>query len=200
MTRFSRSATQSSDNEEDATECSSTPSFTDLYKRVWSHSTVSTIQFPSKYTAFVSTFANQYLPGQPAACHQSAGSSKAFLINEPTTRPAKCPSSLPLSGSSADSTVWDPEGDTSRPEQLTSSPASTPTNRLTNWLTDWGGGWMTDYHSAGGRRIKAPPLTDQLTRCLAGGMDGWLVYWLCLAACLGASLADCFCLTNCPNE
>lgn len=173
MTRFSRSATQSSDNEEDATECSSTPSFTDLYKRVWSHSTVSTIQFPSKYTAFVSTFVNQYLPGQPAACHQSASSSKTFLINEPTTRPAKCPSSLPLSGSSADSTVWDPEGDTSRPEQLTSSPASTPTNRLTNWLTDWLRGRLDDWLPFSWRQQNRKPLPSPIS-WLAAWLEGWM--------------------------
>ena len=124
------------------------------------------------------------LPVQPAARHmcvrKSANSSEMILTIYSNQHPAERVSALPFSGSSADSTAWDPEGDTSRPEQLTSSPASTPTGWLTGGLTEWLGGrlddWETDYHSAGGSRTeKATPHTDQLTRCLAAGMDGRLV-------------------------
>lgn len=143
---------------------------------------------------FVSTYVNQSFPVQPAACHKSANSSETFLTNKPNTRPVECPSSLPLSGSSADSTVWDPEGDTSRSEQLTSSPASMPTNRLTDWLRgrldDWlpfTGGSRTESHSP-----------NQPADSLPGWRDGWMTSLMALPCLLSWCFTCrlCFCLNN----
>lgn len=82
--------------------------------------------------------------------------------------------------------VRDPEGDTSRPEQLTSSPTSTPTRWPTACFSvrvsrgpEWQTSIQPEAETAG---YQATPLDDQLTCCLAAGMDGWL--WMLLPACL----------------
>lgn len=78
---------------------------------------------------------------------KSANSFEKILTIYSNQHPAERVSALPLSGSSADSTAWDPEGDTSRPEQLTSSPASTPTSWLTEGLTEWLGRRLNDWET-----------------------------------------------------
>lgn len=62
-----------------------------------------------------------------------------------------------------------------------------PADQLPDWLAvcvSRGPEWQTSIQpEAGTAGYQATPLTDQLTCCLAAGMDGWL--WMLLAACLG---------------
>ncbi len=104
------------------------------------------IQFPMKNALFLLLYIFEPSLSPSSACSLShAYKSRQTALNcswasSQTNILLSLLSFLPLSRSSADSTVWDPEGDTSRPEQLTSSPASTSTD----WLTrDWVGGWIT---------------------------------------------------------
>lgn len=97
-----------------------------------------------------------------------------YFSSETNTHPVEGPSSLPPSGSSADSTVWDPEGDTCRPEQLTSSPASTPADRPTDWLSDGLSGRLDGRLPFSWRqqdRKPLPPLTSWRTAWLKRWMD-----------------------------
>lgn len=159
-------------------------------KRVWSHSTArdSTTSYPLKIrknfslclhpTSINCPRLSQFSLQHVTRLRKSANSSEKILTIYSNQHPAERVSALPLSGSSADSTVWDPEGDTSRPEQLTSSPASTPTGWLTGGLTEWLGGrlddWETDLHSAGGSRNWKSHSPHRPADSLPGCRDGWM--------------------------
>lgn len=67
----------------------------------------------------------------------------------------------------------------------------------TEWLSDWGGGWMTDYHSAGGSRTESHS-PHRPADSLPGWRDGWMTSLMALPCLLSWCFTCwlCFCLNN----